>query len=312
VLFILAATIAAAVLARAMTRPLKALASAADRIARGDLATRVEVRGGDEVGALARSFNAMVESLARSRATLDEYSRALEEKVSELETANHLKSEFLATVSHELRTPLNVIIGYAEMLASSGSAVRDDEREMIATIQRYSKLQLDLITGVLDFSRLNAGELSFHVERFDVGPLLDEIQTLFAPRLQGSGLRILVAVESNVPTLETDRVKLQEILRHLVDNAVKFTESGTITLAARFGADPTAIAIEVSDTGAGIPEDGLSHVFDPFHQVGASSTRRTGGIGLGLSIVKQLVDALGGTVSVVSQVGAGSTFHIDL
>src|SRR5207247_247591 len=141
------------------------LVDAGYRISRGDFASRVAAGNCDEVGRLAGSFNAMAESLARSRA-------ALEEKVRELERANHLKSEFLATVSHELRTPLNVILGYTEMLAEgAGGTVTPAQAEMIGTIDRYSRNQLELITSVLDFTRLSSGKASLSVERFALAPL---------------------------------------------------------------------------------------------------------------------------------------------
>ena len=305
-LFNLLAVLGAVLLARAITRPLHALATAADTIARGDFNARVKVSGRDELGGLARSFNAMVESLARSRT-------ALEEKVSELQKANRLKSEFLATISHELRTPLNVIIGYVEMLnEGGGGALTTQQSEMLGAIRRYSKLQLDLITNVLDFSRLSSGKISFHVERFALAPLLTEVQALGGARMRNPRLGLLVQVDPDVPALETDRIKLQEIVRNLVDNAVKFTEQGTIKVVARRGEEPGTITIEVSDTGTGIRPEDVRYIFDPFHQIGESSTRRTGGVGLGLSIVKQLVDALGGTVSVSSRLGEGSTFRVDL
>jgi signal transduction histidine kinase len=306
VLFTPIAALGAILLTRAITRPLTVLASAADAIARGDLHATVEVRTRDEIGRLARSFNAMVESLTRSRA-------ALEEKVAELERANRLKSEFLATVSHELRTPLNVIIGYVEMLADpTGGRLDEEQAKMIAAIERYSRLQLDLITNVLDFARLSSGQISFHVERFALAPLLAEIEALHARRLQNPRLALTVTVDPDLPMFETDRVKLQEIVHNLVDNAVKFAEAGRITLVARAGSDSSRVVIEVGDTGPGIPAEDLDTIFDAFHQVGESSTRRTSGVGLGLSIVKQLANALGGTVSVTSRIGEGSTFRVDV
>src|SRR5438552_1640066 len=305
-LFTPIAVLGAVLLTRAITRPLTVLASAADAIARGDFHTTVEVRTRDEIGRLARSFNAMVESLTRSRA-------ALEEKVAELERANRLKSEFLATVSHELRPPRNVIIGYVEMLADpTGGRLDEEQATMIAAIARYSRLQLDLITNVLDFARLSSGQISFQVERFALGPLLAEIEALHARRLQNPRLALTVTVDPDLPMFETDRVKLQEIVHNLVDNAVKFTEAGRITLVARAGSDSSRVVIEVGDTGPGIPAEDLDTIFDAFHQVGESSTRRTNGVGLGLSIVKQLANALGGTVSVTSRIGEGSTFRIDV
>jgi signal transduction histidine kinase len=312
-LFTVAAVLSALALARAITRPLKALATAADRIARGDLGATVEVATRDEIGDLGRSFNAMVDSLARSRAMLESYSRALEEKVEELQKANNLKSEFMATVSHELRTPLNVIIGYTEMLLEgAGGPVTESQTGMLRAVQEYSQAQLALITNVLDFSRLSSGQVSFKVERFELEPLLREVMDAYAPRVEARPLRLAVAVARDVPALETDRGKLEEIVRSLVDNAVKFTDRGSVSLVATTGRDPDSVAIEVTDTGPGIAAEEVSCLFDPFRQIGQSSTRRTGGVGLGLSIVRHLVDALHGTVSVSSRMGEGSTFRIEV
>jgi len=305
-LFTLAAVLGAAFLARAITRPLQALAAAADTIARGDFRTRVEVRTRDEVGRLARSFNAMTESLARSRATL-------EEKLAELERANRLKSEFLNTISHELRTPLNVILGYTEMLIDGGAGtVSAEQAELLAGIQRYSKLQLELVTNVLDFSRLSSGTVSLQVERFTLAPLLSEILALYEGRLRDAGLGLTVYLDPELPELETDRMKVQEIVRNLVDNAVKFTEEGGVSLLACRASEPGRVTVEVTDTGGGIAPEDVAHIFDAFHQVGESSTRRTGGLGLGLSMARQLAETLGGTVTVSSRVGHGSTFRLDL
>jgi signal transduction histidine kinase len=302
--FTLLGVLAAALLARAITRPLRALAVATDAIAAGDLSARVTAEGKDEVADLARSFNAMVESVARSR-------MSLEEKVVELEEANRLKSEFLATASHELRTPLNVILGYADMLADGGP-LAPEAAQMVASIRRYTTLQLDLVTRVLDFSRLSAGQVAFHVERFALAPLLEELQALSETRARERGLRLMLALDRSLPELLTDRVKLQEILRNLIDNALKFTSTGRITIRARVAETAGRVAIEVADTGPGIAPEEAAHVFDPFHQLGASSTRSTGGVGLGLSIVKSLAEALGGSVALDSRPGEGSTFRVEL
>jgi len=293
----------AGLLARAMTRPLRALVDAAGRISRGDFAARVAAGDRDEVGRLAGSFNAMAESLARSR-------DALEEKVRELERANHLKSEFLATVSHELRTPLNVILGYTEMLAEgAGGSVTPAQAEMIASIDRYSRNQLELITSVLDFTRLSSGKVSLNVERFALAPLLAEIEALQRARLRSPDVALSVTVDPEVAEIETDRVKVQEIVRNLVDNAVKFTEAGEVAVRAHL-VEPGLMAVDVTDSGPGIPPEDVETIFDPFHQLGASSTRGTGGVGLGLSIVRQLAEALGGSVSVSSGLGEGSRFRV--
>jgi signal transduction histidine kinase len=303
-LFMLVGAFGALGVARAMTHSLGDLARAAERIAAGDFATRVATERHDELGTLARSFNSMVESLGRSRTML-------EDKVREAERANHLKSEFLATVSHELRTPLNVIIGHAEMLDEASSGKRAPDPEIVRTIRRYAALQLDLITSVLDFERLSSGEVRHRVEAFDLRTLVDDVLALHGPRMR-VGVQLQASVAPEIAQLETDRIKVHQVLRNLVDNAIKFTESGRITIEVGPAAAPERVVIAVTDTGPGIPADELPLVFEPFHQVGSSSTRRTGGVGLGLAIVERLVAALGGVISVSSEIGWGTTFRVEL
>jgi signal transduction histidine kinase len=293
----------AGMLARALTRPLRALVEAADRISRGDFAARVVAGAHDEVGRLGGSFNAMAESLARSRA-------ALEDKVRQLERADHLKSEFLATVSHELRTPLNVILGCTEMLGEGAAGeLTPEQAEMVQTIDRYSRNQLELILSVLDFTRLTSGKVSVNVERFTLATLLREIETQQRARLESADVALRLTIDPAVVEVETDRIKLQQILRNLVDNAVKFTAAGTVSVRAQVG-EPGWLVLEVADSGPGIPPEELEAVFEPFYQIGDSSTRSTGGVGLGLSIVRRLAEALGGSVSVSSTVGEGSVFRV--
>jgi len=306
IIVLLAAVAAAIVLARAITGPLAALAAAADHIGRGDLEATVAVSTRDEIGTLAASFNHMVASLAQSRS-------ALVDKVQELERVNRLKSEFVATVSHELRTPLNVILGYIEMLSEEKEdSLTPGQRSLVATIERYSLLQLALITDVLDFSRLASGKVSLHVEGFELRSLLDEIVGSLAARAAAGGVRLVTDVAEDVPPLETDRLKLQEVVRNLIDNALKFTPGGAVFVTARCASDGEQAIIEVRDTGVGIAPEDLPRLFEPFYQVGRSSTRTTGGVGLGLSIAQQLIVLLGGNVSVTSRPGVGTTFRVEV
>jgi signal transduction histidine kinase len=316
--------VSAVVLASAITRPLQVLARAADRIAGGELETQVALQSEDEVAAVAESFNAMARSLALSRAALEEHRRTLEEKVRarterlesvnrELDEANRLKSEFLATVSHELRTPLNVIMGYASMLAEgAGGAVTGEQQEMLESIHRHSKLQLDLISNVLDFSRLASGRISLHVERFALAPVIEEIRALHVGRHSGPEVAFILDVDAGVPEMETDRVKLQEVIRNLVDNAAKFTHRGSVVIEARAGKRPGWVGIAVRDTGRGISAEDLPRIFEEFRQVGEGMTRTTGGVGLGLAIVRRLVAVPGGSISVESRLGEGSTFFVEV
>jgi signal transduction histidine kinase len=216
-------------------------------------------------------------------------------------------------VSHELRTPLNVILGYVEMLGDGVAGdLSQEQQALLREVERYSRLQLDLITNVLDFSRLSSGRISLHVERFALPPLLDEVQAVYGPRTAAAGLTLEVGTDPHLPLLETDRIKVQEILRNLDDNAVKFTTTGTVSVRAIAGRDPDWVLLEIADTGPGIPEADADVVFEAFRQRGASSTRGTNGVGLGLSIVRQLAEALGGRVTLASRVGFGSTFSVAL
>jgi signal transduction histidine kinase len=304
VLFMAIGAVAALGMARALTRPLADLARATAAIAEGDFSARVAVRRKDELGTVAAAFNVMATNLAHSH-------RALESKVRELERADRLKSEFLATVSHELRTPLNVIIGNAEMLADPTTRTSAEHGDLVATIRRYAELQLDLVTSVLDFERLASGEVTCARERFAVAPLVEDVLALQRTHVR-PGVQLAGSVSSDCGELETDRTKVHQILRNLVDNAIKFTESGRVLVEVGPAPAEERVVIAVTDTGPGVPADELPHIFEPFHQLGPSSTRRTGGVGLGLSIVQRLTHALGGEVTVSSEPGWGSTFRVEL
>jgi signal transduction histidine kinase len=303
-LFMAIGALAAWLVARALTRPLVELAAATAAISTGDFSARVGIRRADELGTVATAFNAMAASLARSR-------QELEDKVAELERANLLKSEFLATVSHELRTPLNVIIGNAEILAEPAARTSAEHGRLVATIRRYAELQLDLVASVLDFERLASGRVSCRADAFRMEAIVDDVLALQASRVH-PGVQLLAQVSPDCPGLRTDRTKVHQILRNLVDNAVKFTESGRVVIEVGPGAAAGRIAIAVIDTGPGVSAAEIDHVFEPFRQVGPSSTRSTGGVGLGLSIVQRLARVLGGDVAVASEPGWGSTFRVEL
>jgi signal transduction histidine kinase len=303
-LFMLLGAMAAWVIARAMTKPLVDLARATAAIAVGDFSARVAVARTDELGTVATAFNAMATNLARSH-------QQLEDKLRELERANLLKSEFLATVSHELRTPLNVIIGHAEMLAEPSGCTPGEHARLVATIRRYAELQLELVASVLDFERLASGRVSCRADDFRMEPLVDDVLALQASRVR-PGVQLVAQVSADCPALHTDRTKVHQILRNLVDNAVKFTESGRVTIEVGPASVPGRFAMAVVDTGPGVPAAELAHVFEPFRQVGPASMRSTVGVGLGLSIVQRLVQVLGGDVAVSSEPGWGSTFRVEL
>ena len=226
--------------------------------------------------------------------------------VEELERASRLKSEFMSTMSHELRTPLNVIIGYTEML---GDDPPPDDRDHALAQVRHSSLELlELIEATLDLNRIAAGKDVLHVETVDVSALCAELRADFA----GLARRSTVEVRWEItPTeLRTDRRKLKIVLKNLIGNALKFTAEGEV--AVRGITVDGGYALAVRDTGIGIPAEHLPVIFEMFRQVDASDARSYSGAGLGLYIVRRLVDQLQGTIEVASEPGRGSTFTVRL
>jgi PAS domain S-box-containing protein len=234
---------------------------------------------------------------------------ALRHATAAAEAANRAKSEFLATMSHELRTPLGVIIGYTSMLLEEFFGQLGGEQvETLRRVDTNARELLDLIAAVLDMSRLEAGRLPVEVTRVDVAALLRELQAETQGLQDQSGLTFRWDVDEPLPALWTDPGKLKIIVKNLLSNAVKFTGAGAVAVAAcsRDG----GVEICVRDTGVGIPREALALIFEPFRQLEGASTRHSGGTGLGLHIVKRLLALLGGTVTVESEVGRGSTFRV--
>jgi signal transduction histidine kinase/CheY-like chemotaxis protein len=271
-------------------------------------------RGDDLIGMQASgfgrataAFTARQERTARGIAHLASMALTNARLVEELERANQLKSEFVSTMSHELRTPLNVIVGYTDML---GDAPAPDEQSAILKKVRHSSIELlEMIEGTLDLNRMATGRDAPRIERVKVQDLFDELRTDFAaiPRRSEAELRWEPADKA---VIYTDRRKLKIILKNLVGNALKFTQQGQVAIAcARNG---VAYEFTVRDTGIGIPREHLAHVFEMFRQVDSSDRRSYGGAGLGLYIVRSLLAQLGGEVSVESEPGKGSTFHVVL
>ena len=225
------------------------------------------------------------------------------------EAASRTKSEFLATMSHELRTPLSVVIGYTDILSrGTFGPLMEQEVGALRMIRRNAFELLELITAILDLSRLEAGRLPLAMKEIQLPVLLGEVKAETQGVWEQSSLTFVWNVADKLPLLRTDPGKLKMVLKNLLGNAVKFTEQGSIRVEAHGQQD--GIAISVSDTGIGIPPAEVRNIFEPFLQVERSTTRRYGGIGLGLHIVKRLLEMLGGTIEVQSTVGHGSTFRV--
>jgi signal transduction histidine kinase len=236
----------------------------------------------------------------------------LKQKTVELEKANKGKDEFLGIISHELRTPLNVIKGYSELVQKRilGDINSEQEKALEKIIDQSADL-LTMINGLLDATTIEADAVKVELADVDLANLLDELRSNY----ELPSRRELIFnwdLSSELPVVKTDREKLKAILQNLLNNAIKFTEKGSIALSVRHVPEVGAVEFKITDTGIGIPQEKIQSVFDMFQQVDSSVTRKYGGVGLGLYIVKKFTEILGGQIAVESIVGKGSTFTMRL
>ncbi|WP_300438593.1 ATP-binding protein [Zoogloea sp.] len=234
--------------------------------------------------------------------------QALRESQLKADSANRMKSEFLASMSHELRTPLNGIMGYAELLQESSS---DENREFAGIVLESSQHLLELVNSILDLAKIESGKMELQRAPEPLVPLLEKIVRNYYPPAAKKGLTLTLETAPGLPeTLLCDSTRVAQLLNNLLSNAIKFTDSGKI--AVRVSRAGRMLEIAVFDSGCGIPEDMLPHIFERFRQVDSFLTRRHQGTGLGLALVKELVGLMGGELRVSSKVGQGSEFVVSL
>ncbi|HEY6039081.1 MAG TPA: ATP-binding protein, partial [Kofleriaceae bacterium] len=249
------------------------------------------------------------EDLDRLAQELGRAKKIEEARAREIEDSARLKSEFLANFSHEIRTPLNGILGYCELLIrDEGQRLTPHGRRDLSVIKSNANTLLALINDILDLSKIESGHVDVVVERFSLASLVDECIATVREYVRGKPVELHAQVDNDVVDVETDKLKLRQILLNLLSNAAKFTESGEVIVSAQ--RDGEMLVVTVEDTGVGIPEDQLPYIFDKFRQVDGSPTRKFGGTGLGLAIVRELSRVLGGDATVTSTLGRGSVFRV--
>ncbi|HET8653895.1 MAG TPA: ATP-binding protein [Longimicrobiaceae bacterium] len=231
---------------------------------------------------------------------------------SAAEQANRSKSEFLAAMSHDLRTPLNAIFGHADLIdLGVHGPVTEAQHEALDRIKRNQRVLLALVNDVLNFARLEAGKLELHVSDVAIDRLASDLEAMIGPQLHEKGLTYTCCAGASGAQVRGDPERIEQILLNLLSNAVKFTPGGgSVTLSIR--AEPHDVRLSVRDTGPGIPPDRQESIFDPFVQIDREPAHPASGVGLGLAISRDLARAMGGTLSVESTPGEGSTFTLTL
>jgi signal transduction histidine kinase len=273
--------------ARGILQPVGALTLAAQRMERGDLSQRVRVSSRDEIGQLASAFNAMADGLART---------------------DQLRRAMVTDVAHELRTPLTNLRGYLEAVRDG---VAEPRREVIDSLYEEAMLLSHLVDDLQDLTLSEAGQLTLHREPISPEAVLTVAAQAVQPRADEKRISLQVEATSDLPMVEADPQRLGQILRNLLANSLTHTpDGGAIRMAASRTGDE--VAIEVQDTGSGIEPQHLPNVFERFYRADPSRTRATGGTGIGLAVVKHLVEAHGGAVAVTSAPGQGSLFRFTL
>ena len=235
----------------------------------------------------------------------------LEVEKERAQSADRLKSAFLATMSHELRTPLNSIIGFTGILLHEHPGpLNDEQKKQLGMVQQSSRHLLSLINDVLDISKIEAGQLKLNIQEFSLLEVIQKVLESTTQFADKKNIKLKVAIGGNIGQITSDKLRVQQMLINLVNNAIKFTDAGSVTIKC-YKVDKF-VKIQVIDTGIGIEEDKLEQLFKPFSQIDTGLTRKHEGTGLGLSICKKLTEMLNGSIKVKSMFGTGSTFTVTL
>jgi len=321
--YILAATGAIiafyAIAQRIILSPIRQLRALVSNVAEGNLDARSAIKSNDEYQKLSDAFNEMLDGLQLSQQKLRDANTQLDAKIAQLSDrnielfkANQLKSEFLANMSHEFKTPLNSILGFAQLLNEKPADNPEKSKRYAENIIASGRSLLNMITDLLDLAKAEAGKMELKIERTSIQDLCQGLVAFFSPMTEESMLKVKLNVSEDIPIVQTDTGKVQQILYNILSNAIKFSpEKGKVEINAIM-LDDVTVRISVTDSGPGISEENQVHIFEKFRQLDGSITRNTSGTGLGLAISKELSDLLAGTLSVESELEKGTTFHLDI
>ncbi|HQV62361.1 MAG TPA: ATP-binding protein [Anaerolineales bacterium] len=266
----------------------------------------------------------VTEQLIQLRSALQSSHRNLEQRVKErtsdlnealqrLSELSKMKANFVANISHELRTPLTHVKGYVELLITESlGPISEDQRRALLVSQRATTKLESLIEDIIMFSLASRGEMSMKLDNADIGRIVSLAAKAALNKAEERGVQIIAVVPENIPAVQADPEKIGWVVNQLLDNGIKFTPSGGSVVIALKEEGDNLVILSVTDTGIGIPSSRLSEVFEPFHQLDASSTRHFGGTGLGLALVRQIVEGHGSLLDIQSVEGKGSTIKFPL
>ena len=285
------------IVSKTLLSPIQGMTKAAEAMADGDFSRKIRVDSGDEIGILAETFNDMATQI--------------ETMLEELKNAEKLRREFVANVSHELRTPLTNIRSYAETISDDRAIPEETEEEFLRVIISESDRMTKIVQDLLELSRFDSGVSELYVEEFSLERSLRDVYAAVALDARKRDHEVILELEWKLPNITGDRARIEQVLMNIIANALKYTpDGGRITIYS--GTSGEDVWVRIEDTGVGIPQDDLSHVFDRFYRVDKARSRESGGTGLGLSIAKEIITKHGGDILIRSTPGIGTSVTVTL